>query len=261
VSVDDADACADRLSAAGVPALSIHGYLPREEQARRLVLLATGRVRCLVHCQLLAEGVDLPWLRWLLLRRPVSSPVRLVQEVGRVLRVAPGKTEAVLYDPHDALGAVGLVHGARLEDAQKAQPARLATEEPWEVPELPGLEGLSGLPRSQAVSVLEGWVTDTVGTLRAAGKIDPPDTAGPNPAGPWRQKPASDKQRAAAQRWGSALQYLPTDAHRAAVGLLLDQERLRAGTASDLVTIMITLAKKRTARMVELPPVCSAVPA
>jgi len=58
--------------------------------------------------------VDYPWLRWLLMRRPVASRVRFTQEVGRVLRSARGQTEALLYDPHDLLGTLALSYEAVL---------------------------------------------------------------------------------------------------------------------------------------------------
>jgi superfamily II DNA or RNA helicase len=250
-TVADAEGYAERIGA-----LAIHGYLPRAEQARRVAALRLGTVRCLVHVQLLTEGVDYPWLRWLAIRRRVASPVRLVQEVGRVLRAAPGKTEAVLYDPHDCLGAVGLVHGATLEDAQRQ--AAHEAEETWEVPELPGLEALAELPRAVAVSRLEGWATDALGALRGAGLARPPQP-GLDPAGPWRRKRASAKQRELAQRVGWALRYLPSDADRAAVDLLLAEPGLRAGVASDVLSVLLAVGRARGVGRARWPAIAGEV--
>ncbi|MEO0603690.1 MAG: DEAD/DEAH box helicase family protein [Myxococcota bacterium] len=253
ISIADANQVAERLGA-----LSIHGYLPRDEQQRRLRTLQVGEIPCLVHVQLLTEGVDLPWLRWLVLRRPVRSPVRLVQEVGRVLRSAPGKTEAVLYDPHDCIGEVGLVHGASLEDAQRAGRAKATDpEDAWSIPELEGLAELAELPKSKAISVLAGWATDALGALRGAGVARPPSGT-VNPDGPWRHKRASEKQRLAAQKAVAAIRYLPTDAHRAAVELLLAEDRLRSGTASDLLELLWAIGRARGTRGVVLPDVRAA---
>jgi hypothetical protein len=191
-----------------------------------------------VHCQLLTEGVDLPWLRWLALRRPVSSPVRLVQEVGRVLRAARGKAEAVLYDPHDCLGAVGLVHAAALEDAQRGARNQTAGEE-WSIPELEGLGEVSRLPEPVAVDTLSGWATDLLGALRGAGLAPPPEE---REAGSWREKRASDKQRAALGKMSWSARYLPSEAHRKAIRWILDRPSLRRGTASDLFTVFRALA-------------------
>ena len=252
VNIADANAIAERLGA-----LSIHGYLKRAERARRIELLRTGQIPCLVHVQLLTEGVDLPWLRWLVLRRPVRSPVRLVQEVGRVLRSAPGKTEAVLYDPHDCLGEVGLVHGASLEDVQGAERAKATEpEDPWIIPELDGLAEIAVLPKSKAISVLAGWATDALAALRGA-RLTGPVPTGLNPEGPWRGKKASEAQRAEVQKRLSAARFLPSDAHRAAVNLLLAEEGLRRGTCSDLLGLLFAVRRHRGTKGVELPPICS----
>lgn len=251
-TVADAVAYAERIP----NALAVYGYLGRDEIGRRIRALREGQAHALVQVQLLVEGVDIPELCWGALRVPISSPNRLVQFVGRFLRAFPGKREAVLFDPHDCLGSVGLTHAACLEDVQIR--AREAEEDPWEIPELPGLEMLAGLPRARAISALEGWATDTLGTLRAAGVAQLPDPEGVNPSGPWRRRPASDKVRNATQRWASSARHLPTDAHRTVVDLLLADPRLRAGTASDVLGILVAFGKRpKAAARVTLPPICA----
>lgn len=248
VSVADAEAYAARIGG-----LAVHGYQSAAEQTRRMQALESGGVNAVVHCQLLVEGADYPWLRWIALRRPVGSPTRLVQEVGRVLRSAPGKRFATCYDPHDCLGSVGLVHGACLEDVQRRAVEAVEPDD-WSIPELPGLEPLVGLPRAVAVSALEGWATDALAALRASGVAELPSVDGVNPAGPWRRKAASDKQRAAATRWLGASRHLASPAHRAVVDLLLGAERLRAGVASDVLGILVAVGRRpKAAARVTLP--------
>lgn len=105
VSIDDATDFAAYLRKRGIAAKEIHSRLDRGEQDKRIKDLQTGRLSCLVHVSLLAEGADFPWLRWLCLRRVgknlTLSKNRFIQEIGRVLRVFPGKSEAVIYDPLD----------------------------------------------------------------------------------------------------------------------------------------------------------------
>jgi len=113
-SVDDAEAFSAILNASGIVSMPIHSYLDRREQNERLESLRTGRVRCLVHVAMLQEGVDLPWLRWLCLRRNTTSRVRFAQEVGRVLRCYPGKTEGVIFDPLDLFATLKLNYAAVL---------------------------------------------------------------------------------------------------------------------------------------------------
>lgn len=239
VSIADAETFARKLVDAGVPAEPIHQRLSAGERKLRLRRLQAGRTKALVHVVLLSEGVDLPWLRWLALRRPVGSPVRLVQEVGRVLRAHPGKREAVLYDPHDLLGELGLVHAAALEDAQRGEGIGTPEADPWSIPELEGLDEVSRLPRAKAVQAIEGWVTDVLGQLRLHGVAPPP---GQYEGGKWRQGRSSAKQRRALDGLSWAARYLPDHAHRRAVRWVLEQETTRSGTASDLIDILRALA-------------------
>ncbi len=129
-SIHDAEDYAARLTAAGIPAQAIHSLLDKGVQARRLAALQNGELRCLVHVSMLQEGVDLPWLRWLCLRRPSSSRVRFAQEVGRVLRVDPhnpDKKVGVILDPQDLFGSFKLNYDAVLqggaEEALELYPA------------------------------------------------------------------------------------------------------------------------------------------
>ncbi len=140
-SIDDAEAYASWLTGKGWPAEAVHSKLSTAEQDDRLERLRLGELRAVVHVSLLAEGVDLPWLRWLCLRRNVQASVRFLQEVGRVLRVqrepdeALGpKTEGLLLDPHLLLGRFGWTTpeaiGKALEEAAEAEAAeRVAAQE------------------------------------------------------------------------------------------------------------------------------------
>ncbi|MBM4287370.1 MAG: hypothetical protein FJ135_04325 [Deltaproteobacteria bacterium] len=69
------------------------------------VLLATG--------QLIGEGFDCPGLSALLLATPSRFSGRLLQYLGRVLRPAPGKDKARVYDCLTVMGGV-LVNAARV---------------------------------------------------------------------------------------------------------------------------------------------------
>lgn len=97
--IADAEWYADALTERGIPARAVHSRA-RDHVEPTLEALRRGELRCVVHVDLLTEGVDLPWLTWLALRRERKSPVAIVQEIGRVLRTHPGKAEAVVLDPH-----------------------------------------------------------------------------------------------------------------------------------------------------------------
>jgi superfamily II DNA or RNA helicase len=57
-----------------------------------------GGIKILVTCTALAEGWDAPWCDTAILVRPTKHVGLFIQQVGRVLRTWPGKTEAHLLD-------------------------------------------------------------------------------------------------------------------------------------------------------------------
>lgn len=116
VDIFDAERFSERLRDSGIAALAIHSQQTPAIQDARIEALRDGSVSCLVHCALLVEGVDLPWLRYGVLRRP-RSRVGFVQEIGRFLRTAPNKTHADLFDPHNLFERYGLQHDAALAGA------------------------------------------------------------------------------------------------------------------------------------------------
>jgi hypothetical protein len=59
---------------------------------------ASGELCALVTVDLYNEGVDLPMVDTLLLLRPTQSPVLFQQQIGRGLRLAPGKESCLVLD-------------------------------------------------------------------------------------------------------------------------------------------------------------------
>lgn len=80
----------------GIDAVVIHGNLPDTERTDALRSHARGAV--LVNCMVLTEGWDSPDTSCCILARGCGSVGTYLQIVGRVLRPAPGKTEALLID-------------------------------------------------------------------------------------------------------------------------------------------------------------------
>lgn len=117
-NIDDATLFAQKLSKAGCRAAPIHGEQPLHLQRRLLDALRRGALGALVHVDLLTEGADLPFLRWLCMRRAAkdraSSRNRFIQEVGRGLRTYPGKSEFFILDPHDLFNRLQLTYAAVL---------------------------------------------------------------------------------------------------------------------------------------------------
>lgn len=98
VSVAHAKYVTEALNLAGIKALCIVGDTPYDERRRAPAALERGDVAALVTCDLFNEGVDLPSLSTLLLLRPTQSPVLFQQQIGRGLRLAPGKEACLILD-------------------------------------------------------------------------------------------------------------------------------------------------------------------
>jgi superfamily II DNA or RNA helicase len=81
--------------------MRVHSYTSQEpKQERREILEAfgSGSLEALVSMRCLDEGVDLPDARIAYMLASSSNPRQFIQRRGRILRRAPGKTEAEVVD-------------------------------------------------------------------------------------------------------------------------------------------------------------------
>lgn len=128
VDLASAGKIADAFNAAGVPAAVVSGDTPDRIRADLLDRLARGDIKQLVNVDLFGEGMDCPTLEVVSMARPTQSYGLFVQQFGRVLRPAPGKTHGIVIDH---VGNV-LRHG--LPDAPRAwslaAPERRRRKEP-----------------------------------------------------------------------------------------------------------------------------------
>ena len=98
VSVAHAEFMTDWLNRAGLPAACVVGTTASEERRRAPQRLLSGELCALVTVDLYNEGIDLPMVDTLLLLRPTQSPVLFQQQIGRGLRLAPGKENCLVLD-------------------------------------------------------------------------------------------------------------------------------------------------------------------
>jgi len=94
---------------AGILAEHIDGSTPIEERERILKQLADGQVEIVTNCAVLCEGWDSPDVSCIVLARPTKHMGLYRQMVGRVLRPAPGKTDALVLDHAGAIFQHGFV--------------------------------------------------------------------------------------------------------------------------------------------------------
>jgi DNA repair protein RadD len=98
VDIAHSKAAAERFHAAGVAAQHVDGETPATERRRAIDGLGNGALDVLCNCGLISEGVDVPNIAAAILLRPTQSPALFLQQVGRALRSAPGKEQALILD-------------------------------------------------------------------------------------------------------------------------------------------------------------------
>jgi len=86
----------DAFKTAGISAELLLGNTPYREQV--VAAFAAHRIRVLVTVDVVSEGFDVPAASCAILLRPTQSLGLYLQQVGRVLRPAPGKEHAVILD-------------------------------------------------------------------------------------------------------------------------------------------------------------------
>jgi len=73
-------------------------YVSLSERERLLRQFADGDIQALVAVRCLDEGVDVPATKIAFVMASSTNPREFVQRRGRILRLSPGKREAVIYD-------------------------------------------------------------------------------------------------------------------------------------------------------------------
>ena len=250
LSIVDAENTADALSDAGWASLPIHSRLPRAEIEARLEALRAGELRALVHVRLLVEGVDLPWLRWIALRAPRTT-LGLVQEVGRVIRVAEGKTSAIVLDPLAQSPIEAFSTPEALGELEQ-----LAAEEAAPDDRDPDDEGppVTVIPRAVALVELDRWIASLVAMGYAAG-LRPRAIRSSRD---WRSQPPTDVQRerlaSLADRPRGPISLLPAHVRAGVRELAANPDPLSRGGASDLLSILFAASAARSASVAGQDP-------
>jgi superfamily II DNA or RNA helicase len=98
VSVEHAKSISTAFNKAGIPSEHIDGSLDSEERKLRIKDFREGRTLVLTSCDLVSEGFDLPAIEVGISLRPTASVGLWLQQVGRCIRTAVGKENAVILD-------------------------------------------------------------------------------------------------------------------------------------------------------------------
>ena len=131
----------ERFEYAGIPCGYQDADTPPNERAEIKRKFHRGDYQVVANIQTLTTGVD--WdVRCLILARPTRSEMLYVQIVGRALRTAEGKDQAVILDHSDTtqrLGFVTDIHHEELSRSKEPSPAVKKVPLPKECPKCTAL--------------------------------------------------------------------------------------------------------------------------
>jgi superfamily II DNA or RNA helicase len=113
VSVAHAQHVAEQFQSAGFRADVLDGTLDRDTRRDRVKALGDGRLNVLTSCEIINEGFDLPIVTAAILLRPTMSLGLHLQQIGRVLRPAPGKERSIILDHVGNLARHGFAEDER----------------------------------------------------------------------------------------------------------------------------------------------------
>lgn len=97
-SISHAISVRDSFREAGFKAEAISGDLPDHERRAMIDDLGSRRIDVLTSVDIVSEGTDIPIVTAAILLRPTKSLGLFMQQVGRVLRPAPNKRQAIILD-------------------------------------------------------------------------------------------------------------------------------------------------------------------
>lgn len=97
-SIEASKALVERFNAEGVPACHVDGQTKAEDREVAVAALASGSIKVLSNVEVFTEGFDLPAIDAVILMRPTKSLALYLQMIGRALRTAEDKSEALVFD-------------------------------------------------------------------------------------------------------------------------------------------------------------------
>jgi DNA repair protein RadD len=133
VSIKHAKEVAERFRAAGYRSVCAHGKMPKAERDAAIAGLGNGKIEVLTTCDLISEGLDVPAVGAVILLRPTQSLVLYMQQIGRGMRPAPGKSALIVLDHVGNVARHGIPDLERnwtlagVQPAQAAPPPREST--------------------------------------------------------------------------------------------------------------------------------------
>lgn len=129
------DVCA-QFNSVGIVTEHVDGETPKNKRDAAVERFRNGETKVLTNVDLFGEGFDLPAMQAVFLLRPTKSLVLHRQQLGRVLRPYPGKTNAIILDHAGNIQRLGLpdeeiewtLLGRVKRDTKREKPIRMCPE-------------------------------------------------------------------------------------------------------------------------------------
>jgi superfamily II DNA or RNA helicase len=122
-SIAHSENVAEGFRAAGYRWQALHSKMSYADNQAAIQKLASGELHGVSSCDIISEGFDVPVVTAAILLRPTKSLGLHLQQIGRVLRPAPGKQRAIVIDhvgnvAHCKAGLWSLNHGRAEDDRE-----------------------------------------------------------------------------------------------------------------------------------------------
>lgn len=117
--VDHAEHVRDAIRARGITCESVDGAMDAGTRKRTIDAYTRGDIRCLTNVNVLSIGFDYPAIDLVALMRPTKSPALYIQQVGRGLRLAPGKKDCLILDFANVVRTLGPIDDVQIKKPGK----------------------------------------------------------------------------------------------------------------------------------------------
>ena len=122
-SIDHSEQVAEGFREAGYRWQALHSKMTYADNQAAIRKLGNGELHGVSSCDIISEGFDVPVVTAAILLRPTQSLGLHLQQIGRVLRPAPGKEKAIVIDhvgnvAQCKAGAWTLNHGRAEDDRE-----------------------------------------------------------------------------------------------------------------------------------------------
>lgn len=126
-SVCHAEKIAELFRQAGIPAASVSGSMKLADRREFQDRFVRREIQVLCACDLLNEGWDCPEIEVLFMARPTMSRVLYTQQLGRGMRLYPGKKSLMVFDFVDNASQYNMPQSLhRLFKLKEYRPGQLA---------------------------------------------------------------------------------------------------------------------------------------